>query len=66
MQSVWNRGMGGGDVCVEMEKKEGEQRGMRPEEGNRSQITSSTEVYKDSCGGDIRVLIIGGVLIREY
>lgn len=57
---------GGGDVCVEMGKKAGEQRGIRPEEGNRSQIISSTEVYKDWCGGDIRVLIIGGVLIMEY
>lgn len=63
--SLSGTGNGGGDVCVEMGKKAGEQRGIRPEEGNRSQITSSTEVYKDWCGGDIRVLIIGGVLIKE-
>lgn len=64
--SLSGTGDGGGDVCVEMGKKEGEQRGIWPEGRNGSQITSSTEVHKDSCGGDIRVLIRGGVLIREY
>ena len=64
--SLSGAGNGGGDVCVEMGKKEGEQRGMWPEEGNRSQITSSTEVDKDSRGGDTWVLIIGGVSIRKY
>lgn len=52
-------------MCRDVEEGGGTERDAA-RGGNRSQITSSTEVYKDSCGGDIRVLIIGGVLIREY